>query len=75
VLFSPKEQFVQKDALNLGSKFEYFLTNLLNHIGLWHLTEIMLLYNSQIAKCSFNPQIVWTKQKTIEKKSLSLWNK
>ena len=25
-LFSPKEQFVQKDALNLGPKFEYYLT-------------------------------------------------
>ena len=35
----------------------------------------MLFYNSQMAKCNFNPQIVWTKQKTIEKKSLSLWNK
>ena len=26
-LFSTKEQFVQEDALNLGSKFEYYLTN------------------------------------------------
>ena len=25
-LFSPKEQFVQEDALNLGSKFEVYLT-------------------------------------------------